>query len=160
MACGSFHTVAVTDTGDVFLVGHWRARPAGHGDLENHKTRGPCSGCGGMRSPRSLPARRTRSLPHATGARRCGRGARATTASLVWGFEPHLSPPRVELENQGVISSRGANHSGAVSNGQGLHLGQRQFTPGNGLTDEQEARSYAPALGSAALTNAPRLRRR
>ena len=48
IACGSFHTLAVTETGDVFSWGIGERGQLGHGDLENHKTPQPISSLQGI----------------------------------------------------------------------------------------------------------------
>lgn len=54
LRCGSFHTVALTEQGEVFTWGIGERGQLGHGDLENRKSYNP--------NPRLLPSLLTPSL--------------------------------------------------------------------------------------------------
>ena len=158
IACGSFHTIAVTDTGDVFTWGIGERGQLGHGDLENHKTPWQVLGLQGHEIG-AIAAGEAHSLAASKDGKRVfGWGAGHYGQLGVGGLEPHLSPaPIDELESQSVTQvACGANHSGAVSdNGKVFTWGNGANSRlGNGLTDEQEVPQLVPALASAALTNA------
>jgi alpha-tubulin suppressor-like RCC1 family protein len=158
IACGSFHTIAVTETGDVFSWGIGERGQLGHGDLENHKTPWPILGLQGHEigaiaagEAHSLAASRDGKKVWAWGAGHYGQLG-------VGGLEPRLTPhPIDELENQSIKHvACGANHSGAVSDlGKVFTWGNGANSRlGNGLTDEQEVPQLVPALSKDALTNA------
>ena len=159
-ACGSFHTVAVTETGDVFSWGIGERGQLGHGDLENKKTPWPLLELQGTEiavvaagEAHSLAASKDKKQVWAWGAGHYGQLG-------VGGLEPRLSPSAIEeLESQGIEQvACGSNHSGAVSedgrvftwgNGANSRLGL-----GRGVADEQETPQLVSSLVSKALTNA------
>ena len=158
IACGSFHTIACTETGDVFSWGIGERGQLGHGDLENHKTPWPILGLQGVEIG-AIAAGEAHSIASSRDGKKVWAWGAGHYGQLgVGGLEPHLSPaPIDELENQSVKQvACGANHSGAVSDmGKVFTWGNGANSRlGNGLTDEQEVPQLVPALASAALTNA------
>lgn len=158
IACGSFHTLAVTETGDVYSWGIGERGQLGHGDLENRKTPWPILGLQGHEigtiaagEAHSLCASRDGNKVWAWGAGHYGQLG-------VGGLDPKLSPyPIDELEGQKTKQvACGANHSGAVSDlGKVFMWGNGANSRlGNGSTDEREVPQLVPALASSALTNA------
>lgn len=162
MACGSFHTMVLTETGDLYTWGIGERGQLGHGDLENRKTPTPILGLQGKEigciaagEAHSIAALKDKSSVFAWGAGHYGQLG-------VGGLEPRLSPsPIMDLENQQVEKvACGANHSGAVSRDQAGKA--KVYTWGNGAnsrlgtgsTDEQDVPAEVIALSSASLMHA------
>ena len=159
-ACGSFHTVAVTETGDVFSWGIGERGQLGHGDLENKKTPWPVLELQGTEIA-VVAAGEAHSIAAAKDKRKVWSWGAGHYGQLgVGGLEPRLSPcPIDDLEGQGIQQvACGSNHSGAVSengtvfmwgNGANSRLGL-----GKGMGDEQVVPQIVTSLASKALTNA------
>lgn len=156
IVCGSFHTVVLTDTGDVYTWGIGERGQLGHGDLENHKTPAPVLALQGI-SIATIGAGEAHTIAAAS------KSDDPTIEQRVWawgagqygqlglgGLEPRLSPSVIiDLTGQGVMSvACGANHTGAVTaSGEVYTWGNGANSRlGNGATEEQDVPKKVEAL--------------
>tara|TARA_B110001452_G_scaffold11041_1_gene9183 strand:+ start:3615 stop:8069 length:4455 start_codon:yes stop_codon:yes gene_type:complete len=159
--CGSFHTIALSEGGDIFTWGIGERGQLGHGDLENRKTPTPVLALQGFEIG-SIAAGEAHSLASSRdGEKAWGWGAGHYGQLGVGGLEPRLSPTEiVDLQGKKVLRvACGANHSGAVTGSSGgsasgvyMWGNGANSRLGNNESVEQETPQAITALSSGALT--------
>jgi len=157
IACGSFHTVVATETGDVYTWGIGERGQLGHGDLENHKTPDQVLGLQGVEVTVVAAGEAHTMAVSRDGSKTWAWGAGHYGQLGVGGLEPRLSPASIlELESQQIRHvACGSNHSGAVSDTGKVYMWGNGANSrlGNGMVDEQKMPQLVPALASSALTD-------
>jgi alpha-tubulin suppressor-like RCC1 family protein len=130
ICCGSFHTMALTQTGDLYTWGIGERGQLGHGDLENRNApkaiqhlQGIEIGAIAAGEAHSLAATKDRMRVYAWGTGHYGQLG-------VGGLDHRLTPtPIQDLEGQKVIHvACGANHSGAVALGASEEAGMAKVS--------------------------------
>ena len=163
VACGSFHTLALAESGDIFTWGIGERGQLGHGDLENRKVPTPILELQGREvgwvaggEAHSLACSRDGDSVWSWGAGHYGQLG-------IGGLDARLAPTEVEeLAGKKVTQvACGTNHSGcvamqasAVATGATVYMWGNGSNSrlGNGESSEQETPVMILALTSTALT--------
>ncbi|KAL1503593.1 hypothetical protein AB1Y20_012070 [Prymnesium parvum] len=158
LACGSFHTIVLTEQGDVFTWGIGERGQLGHGDLENRKTPTPLLGLQGTPIG-SIAAGEAHTIACALdGSATWSWGAGHYGQLGVGGLDPRLSPSKIDdLDKMRVVSvACGANHSGAVCDDGKVYMWGNAANSRLGIdsSEEVETPQVVPSLSESALTQA------